>query len=150
MRSDLEEANMKLDGRKRKDAGITLIELLVVMVIIALFAAIVGTRVGRNVDKAKQVAAKSQIAEYESALEQFKLDVGHYPSTEEGLQVLRTKPENAPNWDGPYLKKEIAPDPWGHPYVYRLPGTHGDFDLISFGADGQQGGDGDNADIVNW
>ena len=141
---------MNLDGRKRKDAGITLIELLVVMVIIALFAAIVGTRVGRNVDKAKQVAAKSQIAEYESALEQFKLDVGHYPSTEEGLQVLRTKPENAPNWDGPYLKKEIAPDPWGHPYVYRLPGTHGDFDLISFGADGQQGGDGDNADIVNW
>jgi general secretion pathway protein G len=141
---------MNLDGRKRKDAGITLIELLVVMVIIALFAAIVGTRVGRNVDKAKQVAAKSQIAEYESALEQFKLDVGHYPSTEEGLQVLRTKPENAPNWDGPYLKKEVAPDPWGHPYVYRLPGTHGDFDLISFGADGQQGGDGDNADIVNW
>ena len=141
---------MNLDGRKRKDAGITLIELLVVMVIIALFAAIVGTRVGRNVDKAKQVAAKSQIAEYESALEQFKLDVGHYPSTEEGLQVLRTKPENAPNWDGPYLKKEVAPDPWGHPYVYRLPGTHGDFDLISYGADGQQGGDGDNADIVNW
>ena len=141
---------MNLDGRKRKDAGITLIELLVVMVIIALFAAIVGTRVGRNVDKAKQVAAKSQISEYESALEQFKLDVGHYPSTEEGLQVLRVKPENAPNWDGPYLKKEIAPDPWGRPYVYRFPGTHGDFDLVSFGADGQQGGEGDNADIVNW
>ena len=138
------------DRRRRDEAGITLIELLVVMVIIALFAAIVGTRVGRNVDKAKQVAAKSQISEYESGLEQFKLDVGHYPSTEEGLQVLRTKPENAPNWDGPYLKKDIAPDPWGHPYVYRFPGTHGDFDLVSFGADGQQGGDGDNADIVNW
>jgi general secretion pathway protein G len=138
------------DRRKSGQAGITLIELLVVMVIIALFAAIVGTRVGRNVDKAKQVAAKSQIAEYESALEQFKLDVGHYPSNEEGLQVLRTKPENAPNWDGPYLKKEVAPDPWGHPYVYRFPGTHGDFDLVSHGSDGQEGGEGDSADIVNW
>src|SRR4030095_2442111 len=97
-------------ANRRQQAGITLIELLVVMVIIALFAAIVGTRVGRNVDKAKQVAAKSQISEYESALDQFKLDVGRYPTTEEGLAVLRTKPENAPNWDGPYLKKEIAPD----------------------------------------
>ena len=134
----------------RKQAGITLIELLVVMVIIALFAAIVGTRVGRNVDKAKQVAAKSQISEYESALDQFKLDVGRYPSNEEGLSALRTKPENAPNWDGPYLKKEVAPDPWGRPYVYRFPGTHGDFDLLSFGGDGQEGGDGNNADIVSW
>lgn len=148
--NNLRSAASGAERKKRNDAGITLIELLVVMVIIALFAAIVGTRVGRNVDKAKQVAAKSQISEYESALEQFKLDVGHYPSSEEGLQVLRAKPENAPNWDGPYLKKEIAPDPWGRPYVYRFPGTHGDFDLVSFGADGQQGGEGDNADIVNW
>ena len=135
---------------KRKQAGITLIELLVVMVIIALFAAIVGTRVGRNVDKAKQVASKSQISEYESALDQFKLDVGRYPSNEEALSALRTKPENAPNWDGPYLKKEVAPDPWGRPYVYRFPDTHGDFDLLSYGADGQQGGEADNADITNW
>ena len=134
----------------RKQAGITLIELLVVMVIIALFAAIVGTRVGRNVDKAKQVAAKSQISEYESALDQFKLDVGRYPSNEEGLSALRAKPENAPNWDGPYLKKEVASDPWGRPYVYRFPGTHGDFDLLSYGADGQQGGEANNEDITNW
>src|SRR5215510_15082233 len=118
---------------RRRQAGITLIELLVVMVIIALFATIVGTRVGRNVDKAKQVAAKSQISEYESALDQFKLDVGRYPTNEEGLQVLRTRPENTPNWDGPYLKKDLAPDPWGRAYIYRFPGTHGDFDLLSYG-----------------
>ena len=131
-------------------AGITLIELLVVMVIIALFATIVGTRVGRNVDKARQIAAKSQISEFDSALEQFKLDVGRYPSMEEGLQALRTKPGNAPNWDGPYLKKDLQNDPWGRPYVYHFPGTHGDFDLLALGADGQEGGEGDNADIVSW
>src|SRR5438477_12810141 len=96
--------------RKHKsDAGITLIELLVVMVIIALFATILGSRVGRSVGKAKTVAAKSQISEYESALDQFKLEVGRYPSNEEGLQALRVRPANAPNWDGPYLKKEVQP-----------------------------------------
>jgi general secretion pathway protein G len=131
-------------------AGITLIELLVVMVIIALFATIVGTRVGRNVDKARQIAAKSQISELESALEQFKLDVGRYPAMEEGLQALRTKPANAPNWDGPYLKKDLGQDPWGRPYEYHFPGIHGDFDLMSLGADGQEGGEGDKADIVSW
>jgi general secretion pathway protein G len=137
-------------NRRRTQAGITLIELLVVMVIIALFATIVGTRVGRNVDKAKQVAAKSQISEYESAIDQFKLDVGRYPTNEEGLQVLRTNPANVQNWDGPYLKKDLASDPWGRPYIYRCPGMHGDFDLLSLGADGQEGGSGDNSDIVNW
>ena len=139
-----------MERKQRRNAGITLIELLVVMVIIALFATIVGTRVGRNVDKAKIVAAKQQISECEGALEQFKLDVGRYPSNDEGLQALRTKPGNAPNWDGPYLRKDLGPDPWGHPYVYRFPGTHGDFDLLALGADGQEGGDGDNADVVNW
>jgi general secretion pathway protein G len=136
--------------KSTNDAGITLIELLVVMVIIALFATIVGSRVGRSVDKAKHVAAKSQISEYETALDQFKLDVGRYPSNEEGLLALKTRPANVTNWDGPYLKKDIAPDPWGKPYVYRFPGVHADFDLLSFGADGQEGGDGDNADITNW
>src|SRR5262245_27829108 len=103
------------NNRTRRQSGITLIELLVVMVIIALFATIVGTRVGRNVDKARHVAAKSQISQYESGLDQFKLDVGRYPTLEEGLQALRTKPANAPNWDGPYLQKDVANDPWGHP-----------------------------------
>jgi general secretion pathway protein G len=137
-------------AHRRRQAGITLIELLVVMVIIALFATIVGTRVGRNVDKARQVAAKSQISEFESALEQFKLDVGRYPSNEEGLEALHSRPANAPNWDGPYLRKVVPNDPWSKAYVYRFPGSHGDFDLMSLGADGQEGGDGDNTDIVSW
>jgi general secretion pathway protein G len=137
-------------AHRRRQAGITLIELLVVMVIIALFATIVGTRVGRNVDKARQVAAKSQISEFESALEQFKLDVGRYPSNEEGLEALHSRPGNAANWDGPYLRKVVPADPWSRSYVYRFPGSHGDFDLMSLGADGQEGGDGDNTDIVNW
>lgn len=134
----------------RTNAGITLIELLVVMVIIALFATIVGSRVGRSVDKGKKVAAKSQISEFEGMLDQFKLDVGRYPTSDEGLQALRVKPANATNWDGPYSKKDIPMDPWGHPYVYRFPGTHSDFDILSYGADGQEGGDGDNADITSW
>jgi general secretion pathway protein G len=134
----------------RSDAGITLIELLVVMVIIALFATIVGSRVGRSVDKGKKVTAKSQISEFESMLDQFKLDVGRYPTNEEGLQALRIKPANAPNWDGPYSKKDLPLDPWGRSYIYRFPGTHGDFDLLSYGADGQEGGDGDNTDITSW
>ena len=139
-----------MQRKLRTNAGITLIELLVVMVIIALFATIVGSRVGRSVDKAKKVAAKSQISEFETQLDQFKLDVGRYPTTDEGLQALRVKPPNATNWDGPYAKKDLPMDPWGRPYVYRFPGQHGDFDVLSYGADGQEGGDGDNADITSW
>jgi len=139
-----------MQRKLKSDAGITLIELLVVMVIIALFATIVGSRVGRSVDKGKKVAAKSQISEFESMLDTFKLDVGRYPTNEEGLQALRVKPANAPNWDGPYSKKDLPLDPWGRAYVYRFPGTHGDFDVLSYGADGQEGGDGDNADITSW
>ena len=133
-----------------RTAGITLIELLVVMVIIALFATIVGSRVGRSVDRGKKVAAKSQISEFESMIDQFKLDVGRYPTADEGLQALRAKPANVTNWDGPYMKKDLPLDPWGHPYVYRFPGTHGDFDILSYGGDGQEGGEGDNADITSW
>ena len=136
--------------KHRGNAGITLIELLVVMVIIALFATIVGSRVGRSVDRAKQVAAKSQIAEFESVLDQYRLDAGRYPSNEEGLQALRVRPSDVSNWDGPYLRKDVPLDPWDRPYTYRFPGTHGDFDLLSLGADGQEGGEGENADIVNW
>ena len=134
----------------KNDKGITLIELLVVMVIIAMFATVVGSRVFRNVEKGRQTVAKEQISEFESVLDLYRLDVGKYPSTEEGLQALRVRPAGVPNWDGPYLEKDVPPDPWTHPYVYRCPGQHGDFDLISYGADGQEGGDGDNADIKNW
>jgi general secretion pathway protein G len=136
--------------KQRRDRGITLIELVVVMVIIALFATMVGQRVFRNVDKAKQTAAREQIAQFESTLDLFRLDVGRYPTTDEGLQSLQIKPANIEGWDGPYLKQDVPLDPWGHPYVYRCPGQHGDFDLMALGLDGQEGGEGNNADVVNW
>jgi general secretion pathway protein G len=134
----------------RRDRGITLIELLVVMVIIAMFATLVGQRLFRNVDRARQTTAKAQISEFETVLDVYRLDIGRYPTSDEGLQALRTRPGSAPNWDGPYLRKDVPVDPWGRPYVYRFPGQHGDYDLYSLGADGQEGGDGDAIDIANW
>jgi general secretion pathway protein G len=133
-----------------KDRGITLIELLVVMVIIAMFATLVGQRLFKSVERGRQTAAKSQIAELESTLDVFRLDVGRYPMSEEGLQALNTRPGNLEKWDGPYLRKALPLDPWGHPYVYRFPGQHGDYDLLSLGADGQEGGEGEATDIVSW
>ena len=135
---------------KRTERGITLIELLVVMVIIAMFATLVGQRLFRNVERARQTTAKAQISEFESVLDAFRLDVGRYPTNDEALQALRTRPGNIQNWDGPYLRKDVPPDPWGRPYVYRFPGQHGEYDLLSFGADAQEGGDGENTDIVSW
>jgi general secretion pathway protein G len=136
--------------RNKTERGITLIELLVVMVIIAMFATIVGQRLFRNVEKARQTTAKAQISEFESVLDAYRLDVGRYPTTDEGLQSLRTKPGNAERWDGPYLRKDVPMDPWQRPYVYHSPGQHGDYDLYSLGADGQEGGDGESADVTNW
>jgi len=136
--------------RKKNHSGITLIELLVVMVIIAMFATIVGQRLFRNVEKARQTTAKAQISEFESVLDAFRLDVGRYPSTDEGLQSLRVRPGSLERWDGPYLRKDVPLDPWQHPYVYRFPGQHGDYDLYSLGADAQEGGDGENADVTSW
>jgi general secretion pathway protein G len=134
----------------QKQRGITLIELLVVMVIIGMFATLVGQRLFRNVERARQTTARAQISEFESVLDVFRLDVGRYPTSEEGLQAVRVRPGNLENWDGPYLRKDVPPDPWGKPYVYRFPGQHGDFDLLALGADGQEGGEGDNADVANW
>ena len=131
--------------------GFTLIELLVVMVIIGLLGALVMPRLFKNVGKSKITAAKAQIASFQTALGAYKLDVGTFPSTDEGLQALRSKPVSANNWDGPYLPKEIPPDPWGSPYAYKFPGEHGDEpDIVSYGADGREGGDGENADIYSW
>jgi len=137
-------------NRNSKQRGITLIELLVVMVIIAMFATIVGQRLFRNVEKARQTTAKAQLNEFESVLDAFRLDVGRYPTNDEGLQSLRARPGSLERWDGPYLKKDVPMDPWQRPYVYRFPGQHGDYDLYSFGADGQEGGEGENADVTNW
>ena len=133
-----------------RNAGLTLIEILVVMVIIAMFATLVGQRLFRNVERARQTTAKVQITEFESVLDLFRLDVGRYPTSEEGLVSLRVKPANAANWDGPYLRKDVPPDPWGRPYIYRFPGENNDFEVISYGADGQEGGEGEATDIVNW
>jgi len=139
-------------GMKRnKRAGVTLIEMMVVVVIIALFAALVLPRMMGQADKARKTAARAQINAFMTALGSYKLDTGSYPTTEQGLQALRAKPENVSNWQGPYTDKEIDNDPWGHPYLYHFPGEHGDEpDLTSYGADGQPGGDGNNADIVSW
>jgi general secretion pathway protein G len=137
--------------RNRRQAGVTLIEMMVVVVIIALFAALVLPRMMGQADKARKTAARAQINAYLTALGSYKLDTGNYPTTEQGLQALRNKPENINGWQGPYTDKEIDNDPWGHPYLYHFPGEHGDEpDLISYGADGQPGGDGINADIVSW
>jgi general secretion pathway protein G len=137
--------------RNRRRAGITLIEMLVVVTIIALFAALVAPRMFKQSDKAKVTAARAQVNSFMTALGSYKLDTGVFPSTEEGLQALRVAPPNLAQWQGPYLPQEIPVDPWGHPYLYKFPGEHGDEpDLICYGADGQPGGDGINADVVSW
>lgn len=140
-----------MQKRTRSEAGVTLIEMMVVVTIIALFAALVLPRMMGQADKARVTRARADINGYMTALGAYKLDTGVYPTTEQGLKALREKPETVDSWQGPYLQKEISNDPWGHPYIYRYPGEHGDDpDLISYGADGQQGGDGNNADIVSW
>ena len=131
-------------------SGFTLVELLVVMIIIGLLAALVGPRFIRQEEKAMIKAAKAQIELLSTALDTFRLDVGRYPTTEEGLEALRKQPGGLEKWDGPYLKKEVPLDPWGKAYVYKSPGEHGPFDIISYGADGVLGGDGDNRDITSW
>jgi general secretion pathway protein G len=136
--------------RKLSQGGFTLIELLVVMVIIGLLASLVAPRFIRQEEKAKVKAAKAQIEMLGTALDTFRLDVGRYPTTQEGLEALRQRPAGLERWDGPYLKKEIPRDPWGNPYVYRSPGEHEPYELFSYGADGVAGGTGDNADIKSW
>jgi general secretion pathway protein G len=130
--------------------GFTLLELLVVMVIIGLLAGYVGPRLFSQIGKSETKAAKAQINALESALDQYRLDTGRYPSTEQGLAALVTKPANEARWAGPYLRKNIPDDPWGKPYLYKQPGERGEFDLFSYGKDGAPGGTGDAADVTNW
>jgi len=137
-------------ARRRTARGFTLLELLVVMVIIGLLAGIVAPQYFAQIGKSNSKVARAQIESFGQALDQYRLDVGHYPSTEQGLLALRAAPEQVPRWQGPYLKRDIPEDPWGHAYVYRRPGQHGEYDLVSLGADGQPGGDGENADVVSW
>ena len=144
---------MKKISRRRltTQAGVTLIEMLVVVTIIALFAALVAPKLFKQADKARQVAARSQIDAFMTALSAYKLDTGVFPTQEQGLNALRLAPEGINQWNGPYLPKDIPMDPWLHPYGYKYPGDHGDEpDIICLGADGQPGGDGNNADIMSW
>ncbi len=137
-------------NRSRRNKGFTLIELLIVVIIIGLLAALVGPRLFGKVSTAKQKAAKAQIELLGTALDALRLDVGRYPTTEEGLRALREKVAGLEGWKGPYLSKEIPRDPWGRSYVYKSPGEHGEYDLISYGLDGVEGGEGENQDIVSW
>ena len=139
---------MKL--RLNKQTGFTLLELLVVIVIIGLLAGYVAPRYFAQVGKSEIKVAQAQIEGLGKALDQYRLDTGHYPSTEQGLASLMERPTAEPKWDGPYLKKALPTDPWGKPYMYRFPGEHGEYDIFSYGKDGQAGGTGESVDINSW
>ena len=133
-----------------RDSGFTLIELLVVVIIIGLLASLVAPKFFGKLGTSRQKTAKAQIELFGAALDEFRLDNGRYPNTEEGLSALRDKPEGLENWAGPYLPKAIPKDPWGHEYVYTSPGEHYDYDLICYGRDGEEGGEDEDSDIVSW
>ena len=137
--------------RRTNIDGFTLIELLIVMVIIGLLAAFIVPKLIGKVETSKQTAAKAQIELFSTALDMHKLDTGKYPSQETGLNALISQSGEVKNWHGPYLSKSVIPkDPWGEEYVYKSPGEHGDYDLLSYGADGTSGGADEGADIVSW
>lgn len=142
---------MKFGRDNSRQGGFTLLELLVVMVIIGLLASYVAPRFFDQVGKSEIKAARAQLDALDKALATYRLDTGHYPSTEQGLKALTEPQSDEPKWSGPYLAKALPPDPWGHGYVYRLPGDAGhDYELLSYGKDGQRGGSGENADISVW
>lgn len=137
----------RIHARSMRAGGFTLLELLVVIVIIGLLAGYVAPRYFSQVGKSEIQVARAQIEAIEKALDQYRLDTRRYPSLEQGLEVLVTRPANEPNWSGPYLKKAVPSDPWGRAYVYRVPGEKKEFDLYSLGRDGKAGGTGEDADI---
>ena len=141
---------MNMKRYSKRSAGFTLLELLVVIVIIGMLAGYVGPKYFAQLGKSEIGVAKAQLNAFDKALDQYRLDVGHYPSSVQGLQALSSRVDNETKWAGPYLKKEVPLDPWGHPYQYRFPGSNGkDFDLFSFGKDGVAGGVNEDADISN-
>ncbi len=133
-----------------KNQGFTLLELLVVMVIIGLLAGYVGPKYFEQIGKSETKTARAQVDSLGKALDQYRIDVGQYPTTEQGLAALNKSPNNLAKWSGPYLAKTIPIDPWGASYQYKSPGEHGEYDLYSFGKDGQQGGTKESVDVVSW
>ena len=131
-------------------AGFTLLELLVVLLIIGLLAGVVGPRLFKQADKAKVQTARAQMDALMKALDNYRLTVGKYPTTDQGLNALYAQPDGVTRWEGPYMNKAIPKDPWDNPYVYRSPGEHGDYDLMTYGADGKLGGEGLDADLTSW
>ncbi len=135
---------------RRRSGGFTLLELLVVLVILGLLSSLVGPAVLNQLGGAKSKTAALQIGDLEQALEMYKLDVGRYPTTSDGLEALVSKPAGASGWNGPYLKGKVPQDPWKQDYVYKYPGERSELDIISYGANGVPGGEGEDADIGNW
>ena len=147
----MRQLRRKFERRAGGEAGFTLVEMLVVITIIGLIMSLVGPRVLNYLSESKVKAAKIQMQSFSSALDLFNLDTGRYPSSGEGLGALIQSTGTIPAWNGPYLKGGVLPnDPWGKPYVYRSPGEHGAYDMLSYGSDGQEGGTGTAADIANW
>lgn len=143
---------MKRDVRDQtgKEKGFTLIEVMVVIIIIGLLSALVAPKFFGKIDKAKIKTTRTQIMLLGSALDDFRLDNGRYPTTAEGLSALREKPENLATWEGPYLPKKVPADAWGRPFQYTSPGEHGDYDMVSYGNDGEEGGEKNDRDINSW
>lgn len=135
---------------RRRDSGFTLLELLVVLVILGLLVGYVAPKYFAQLGKSEVKTARAQINSLEKALDQYRLDVGRYPTGEQGLAALNVRPAGESKWAGPYLQKAVPGDPWGRPYIYKAPGEHGEYDLSSSGKDGQPGGEEENADIINW
>jgi general secretion pathway protein G len=141
----------ELNKIQKKTLGFTLLELLVVIVIIGLLAAFVAPKYFGQIGKSKTQVAKAQIEAFDKAIDQYRIDTGHFPSTEQGLIALFVQPANEPMWHGAYLKKSVPTDPWGNLYIYKAPGADNrEFDIVSYGADGRSGGVGDDADINSW
>ena len=140
----------KISYLKIKSQGFTLLELLVVLVIIGLLASIVGPMYFKEIGKSENKTAKAQIDALGKALDQYRIDTGHYPSSEQGLSALYKNPGNEIKWSGPYLKKNIPNDPWDKPYIFKSPGEHGDYDLSTLGKDGQLGGEKESEDVMSW